>query len=506
MTVEQAIKEAVDHHQAGRLQDAEQLYRAILQAQPQHPDANHNLGVLAVQVGKPEIGLPHFKIALEANPVQEQYWLSYIDALIRTDQPVVARKVLEQGRQHGIKGHHFDGLAILLNNKTHNNPSWFAEMTAGTFSKQTMSQSILQLCPPHSLITSFHMGNTLSSKDKTSASNTDIEMLATLFKQGRYYEAKPLAQSMTERFPQNGVGWKALGLALKQMGQCHDALAPMKKAEILIPDDAEVHNNLGVILHDLGQLSEAEASYRRSLAINANYATAHCHLGTTLYGLGRLEEAEASYRRALTSKSDYAEAYNNLGSTLRGLGRLKEAEESYRSALTHKPDYYEAYNNLGITLDDMGLLNDAAVSYRSALQINPNYADAYSNLGDTLTYLDDLSGAANAYQPLVSRFDTNVGLAAIVSLAIINYLAGNYLESQRLLNSSQQINNNNESRLRHSIVYWNYLQKLLAYPIQDDSGDRYIESCHTLYVIGESHALSAHGVTVHYRNTKMQCL
>ena len=41
------IEQAVEAHRAGKLEEAEALYRAILKDQPQHPDANHNLGVLA---------------------------------------------------------------------------------------------------------------------------------------------------------------------------------------------------------------------------------------------------------------------------------------------------------------------------------------------------------------------------------------------------------------------------------------------------------------------------
>ena len=52
LTIEQALQRAVEAHKAGKLQDAEALYRAILQAQPKHPDANHNLGVLAVSLNK----------------------------------------------------------------------------------------------------------------------------------------------------------------------------------------------------------------------------------------------------------------------------------------------------------------------------------------------------------------------------------------------------------------------------------------------------------------------
>ena len=60
LTIEDAFGK-VEAHQAGLLQDAERLYRAILQTHPQHPDANHNLGVLAVSVGKIN-GLPFLKL------------------------------------------------------------------------------------------------------------------------------------------------------------------------------------------------------------------------------------------------------------------------------------------------------------------------------------------------------------------------------------------------------------------------------------------------------------
>ena len=79
LTIEQALQQAVEAHKAGKLQDAEALYRAILQAQPKHPDANHNLGVLAVSLNKSELALPLFKIAPEVNLKQVQFWICYID-------------------------------------------------------------------------------------------------------------------------------------------------------------------------------------------------------------------------------------------------------------------------------------------------------------------------------------------------------------------------------------------------------------------------------------------
>ena len=94
LTIEQTLQRAVEAHKAGKLPQAETLYRAVLQAQPNHPDANHNLGVLAVSLNKSELALPLFKIALEANPNQGQFWISYLDALIKTNQLDKAKSVL----------------------------------------------------------------------------------------------------------------------------------------------------------------------------------------------------------------------------------------------------------------------------------------------------------------------------------------------------------------------------------------------------------------------------
>ena len=114
LTVIQALERGVSAHRAGDLQEAERIYRSILQAHPHHPDANHNLGVLAVGVGKVEGAIPHFKAALAANAKMEQYWLSYIDALIKLNQMDTAKAVLEQARGSGLQGEKFDNLQVQL--------------------------------------------------------------------------------------------------------------------------------------------------------------------------------------------------------------------------------------------------------------------------------------------------------------------------------------------------------------------------------------------------------
>ena len=58
---EDILRQGIAAHEQGKLQDAERLYRLVLKSQPQHPDANHNLGVMAASLNKNDAALPHFR-------------------------------------------------------------------------------------------------------------------------------------------------------------------------------------------------------------------------------------------------------------------------------------------------------------------------------------------------------------------------------------------------------------------------------------------------------------
>ncbi len=107
-TIDQAFKKGVEAHKAGNFQEANLYYSSILKAQSKHPDANYNMGVLAVSAGKVQRALKFFKIALEANPSIDQFWLSYIDALIKLNQMNDAKEVIDQAKRKGMTGDRFD--------------------------------------------------------------------------------------------------------------------------------------------------------------------------------------------------------------------------------------------------------------------------------------------------------------------------------------------------------------------------------------------------------------
>ena len=355
ITIDQALQQGIAAHQAGNLQDAEDLYRIILQSQPEHADANHNLGLLAVAVNQAEAALPLFQVALKTNPKIEQFWLSYIDALIRAQQYDTAKQSISNGEKFGVVAAKLDLLRARLKSENESK------------------------VPPQE----------------------QLDRLLEYFQAGQYGNAEKLATSITLKFPGHPFGWKVLGAVFGAIGRTFEAMTANQKTVQLSPRDAAAHSNLGITLHGLGRLDEAEVSYSQSITLKPSYAAAHNNLGVTLQQLGRLDEAELSYRQAVEFKPDYAEAHYNLGITLQELSRLDEAEASYTQAITLKPDYAEAHNNLGVTLNLLGRFDEAEGRLMQAVALKSDYADAQNNLGNTLKELGRIGEAKAGYMQAI---------------------------------------------------------------------------------------------------------
>ena len=257
-----------------------------------------------------------------------------------------------------------------------------------------------------------------------------INALFSAYAAGRYAEVANLAGSMTAKFPRFGLGWMALGVALKQTGKNADALLPLQKAVALLPNDADAHNNLGVTLMETGRLDEAEKSYRRALHISKNYAQVHNNLGNVLRLLHRWEKAEASYRKAIAIKPDDALTHNNLGVILKELNRLEEARASVMHALSIAPDYAVAHSNLSAILLDMGLFEEALNSARQALQIDPRQVMAYNNLASAQKDLMRFDDAEISYG-MALQFDPDY-TDALHGLANLCMIRGDIGKAQNL--------------------------------------------------------------------------
>ena len=343
LTIQQALQQGVAAHKKGQVEEAERLYKAILNSQPAQPDANHNLGVLLVSINKTDAALPLFKVAVETNSKVDQFWLSYIDALIKAKQGENAKQVLEQAKNQGVAEYKLDILKTQLNS---------LNTTGNVYSAN----------PPQKL----------------------LSRLLEHYQSGRLGDAEILALSITRDFPNDNFSWMILAAVFKAIGRNTEALNANQTAVELSPQDAEAHSNLGVTLQELGRLNEAEVSLRQAIVLRPNYPEAHNNLGNALKEQGRLDEAEASYRQAIVLKPGYANAHSNLGATLQELGRLDEAEASYIQAIALKPNYAEAYSNLGVTLQELGRLEEAEESLKHAITLKPDFALAHYGLTKVL--------------------------------------------------------------------------------------------------------------------------
>lgn len=317
LTIDQALKQGVAAHKEGRLQEAERFYRAILQSQPSHPDANHNLGVLAVSVNKADAALPLFKTALEANPKIEQFWLSYIDALIKERQFGNAKQVYEQAKKQGLDRE----------------------------KSNTINAHLASI-------------NEAVNADSKNPPQEQLNTLLEYYQNERFNDAKKLAVSITQEYPEHQFAWKVLGAVLGATGRKHEAVRANQTAVALSPQDAEAHNNLGNTLRGLGKLDEAEASFTQAIALKPDYALAHSNLGNALKELGRLDEALASYTQAIALKPDFAEAHRSLAS----MKKFGSQDEHYSKMLE--------------------LYRDKNISEEQLCHINFGLAKVYEDLGD----------------------------------------------------------------------------------------------------------------------------
>ena len=247
LTLEQALQKGIEAHKADKVQEADRYYTAILKVDPKHPDANHNMGVLAVRIGKVKESLPFFKTALDTNPGKAEYWLSYIDTLIKLDLIDNAKAVLEQAKSKGAKGNEFDQI----------------EKKLGT--------------PP------------FKNSNAQEPSQEEINALVNLYNQNRLQQVFNETQKLTKRYTQSLSLWNLMGASAAQIGQLDDAILAFQKAISIKPDYADAYNNIGNVLKEQGNLKEAVEAYNKAISIKPDYAEAYNNMGNALQEQGKYE-------------------------------------------------------------------------------------------------------------------------------------------------------------------------------------------------------------------------
>ena len=374
ITIDQALLKAVAAHRAGDVSTAEKLYSAILHAQPSHPDANHNLGILTLGRGKPAKAVPLFKAAISGNSGHEQFWISYVNALIEAGQFDQAHHVLEDRQESALSPPKRELLRQKLSAR---------DPAAGVTENKTTPAS-KKISTASSRKRSRTTAKKGGSRDRPPERLVDEALSA--YNAGRLDLAQALVTKLLKTHPQSALCWKILGAVLQRTGKTSESIEAKQKAVKFAPQDAEAHSNLGNSLHDLGQFHQAEMSCRTAIQLDPKLAVAHYNLANTLLQTSKLEEAARHYRIAINLKQDYASAYNNLGRALKALGKVRDAETAFRKAISLNPKNADAHNNLGTTLSDQGKFRQAENSYRRALAEDPKLTEAYRNLSSVKTF------------------------------------------------------------------------------------------------------------------------
>ncbi len=361
-TTYEALRIAVGHHQAGRLQAAEQMYRQVLAADSSNADALHLLGVIACQTGRHELAVQYIECAIRlqgnAAMIHNNLGAAY-KALQRLPEAAASFRRAAELKPDYAEAHNNLGLAlqdqgdldgaIACYNRAVKLKADYAE------AHNNLGVALERQGKPDQALASYRRAVEVK-QDYVDPLFNQANVLREL---GKLDEAVAGYRQVLAIAPARVDALNNLGMALKQQGNVDEAVACYRRALELEPGRAETYCNLGVAFNDQAKLKEAIACYRRALELNPNLAVAYCNLGDAVRAQGAFQESLACCRRAVELQPGFAGAHGNLGSALEEMGDLQGAEASFRTALRHDPRFalahYKLANLLGAKLPEEDL-------------------------------------------------------------------------------------------------------------------------------------------------------
>ncbi len=371
MTIPEALQIGLQHHQCGRLNQAENIYRQILQLDPHHTDALHLSGVIAHQCGKNDIAINLISRAIELNESMPVYHSNLGNAFKGIGK-------LEEA----IKCYH---KAISLQ------PDFVdAHSNLGTVLHAQGHLEKAVICFKHAL--SYN-------PDSIQA----LYNLGTIYKKlGSFKDASDCLKKALSIKPEFVEAHCNLGNVYQNQGNLDKAIASYRQAISYKEDYAEAYCNLAAALTKLGNFSEAEPNYRQAIRYDQKFSDAYLGLGSLLQKLDKYDQAVQVYEQLISFHPDCANAYSNLGTVLHKSGKFEDALACFHKALTYKPDLAEAHYNLANALRLQGKNDAAADCYAKAIEHRPSWADAHNNLANVLQEKGQLEAAEYHLQKALS--------------------------------------------------------------------------------------------------------
>lgn len=340
-TMTENFPAALEHFQAGRLPEAEQICRQLLSRDPQQIDAIHLLGMLAAQTHRLDDAIDLFTRAFQLDPTHAGVCFNLGGALRYAGRMPEAESWFRRAatlKTDFVEAHFWLG-NILADQRR-----WGEAV--GAFEQVLLRR-------PDYVAAQVNLGNACKA-------------LGRLEQAGDAYERALKIQP--EHVPALGF----LSEVREAQGRWAEAAECHQRILKVMPGAVITYNNLGNVLRHLGRFAEAKEAFDRALSLEPRYRPAHVNLGVLYYDQGKFAEATATFEHVLQIDSDFAPAHNNLGIVRCAEDRLTEAAECFRRAIKSDSKYGEAHSNLGNVLRELGDTEAAAASYERAVKISAN--------------------------------------------------------------------------------------------------------------------------------------
>ncbi len=340
------LAKAIACHSEGRLAEAERLYGAVLERDPDNPESWHLLGQLALQKGDRLAATARVLQALRKQPENPVFHCTLGEILAAQGKPREAALCYREAlRLDPSSRSALVNLGVALQSQGLHQEACVAYW-------QTIRRY------PDCAEAYNNLGNALRSD-------------------GRPEEALPCYQEVLRIKPDNPDTAVNVSAVLMQLKRSEEAEKWARHAVRLKPRSVAALSNLSMALKAQGKYDEAEELARKALAIEPLAAHVHSNLGSVLLHQRRYAEAEAVLLRGLELEPDNPDIRTGLSSALCGLDRLEEGAAQCEAALRTRPSFAEAWIELALIRQSQGRNLEAMVCLDEVLRIQPSNGQAH---------------------------------------------------------------------------------------------------------------------------------
>ncbi len=280
MAVDKVLVQAVTAHQAGRLEEAEKLYRKILLTRPRESLAAQNLGVLLYERGDLEEAGKLARRTISINPQNPDGYIN-LGNILRDEAK------LEEAITNFRKA-----IALRPSALAYNNLGNVLYLSGALDEAIACFEEALRLQPQY-LHSHYH--------------------LAMVYRQtGRMAEAISIQEQALAINPRFHQLLLQLGTHLYELGRYPEAIARYREALAVVPGYTEAWSSLGNALQRSQDLIGAEAAYREALRLNPDHSDALGNLGTLLAEQGRRSDAIKLFERLTQTHPSYPGIWGKL--------------------------------------------------------------------------------------------------------------------------------------------------------------------------------------------------